>query len=163
MERARVCLKLYFDPDMSDLDRAEMYEAFGRVLGNLPRWAVSKGYDAWEKSGTRRPSPAEILILAERAIKELTDEVARRGAAKQSEPDRECERVSPSVAAEILASAGFGEDRTNLVKRFPMAGSVDEVHQAAKPSPHWSETAAPNDPRWEALRKSRKSSQFSAK
>jgi len=62
-------------------------------------------------------------------------------------------------AAKIMGENGFTDARAKALRRFPMARSQAEAdalyEEWNKPKPHWSETAAPDDPRWEMLRKSR--------
>jgi len=159
--RARVCLKLFYDPDMDAADRAEMLDNFAKALSGYPRWAVSKGFDDWERTMQRRPSPAEIGILASRAVKEITDELRRRQPPAQppSYPSPDRQPISAEAANEILARAGFGPDRTLAVKRFPMAGTIEEAEEGVKVrKAHWSDTAAPDDPAWRQLRASRAAS-----
>lgn len=131
---------------MSAEDRADMLDLYAKALSTYPRWAVSRGFDQWEKSGTRRPSPGEIAILASRAVKEMTDEVARRAkAVAPPEPPRE--PVSAERAAEIMAEAGFTPKRIEAIRAAPMAASVAEAEErfAAPPARHWTETASAAD------------------
>lgn len=61
------------------------------------------------------------------------------------------------AAAQIMESVGFTAKRMAAVKSAPMARTMDEAeerHATARVA-HWSETAAPDDPRWEMLRRSR--------
>ena len=62
-------------------------------------------------------------------------------------------------AIRIMADNGFTDERAKALRRFPMAKSQKEADELyadwLKPRAHWSETAAPDDYRWEILRKSR--------
>ena len=78
LDRTRTCLKLYYDPDMSAADRADMMDSYRKALSSRPKWAVAKAFDEWERTGTRRPSPADLDKLAGKAMQVLTDEIARR-------------------------------------------------------------------------------------
>lgn len=156
LDRARVCLKLYYDPEMDAADRAAMLESYAKALSAYPRWAVAKGFDAWESTGVRRPSPAEIAILASRAVKELTDEVATR---KKAEPPAEPERqpVDRDAAAAIMERAGFTPKRLDAIRRAPMASSFAEAEALVAPSkkPHWTETVDYLGPEMAQLRAAR--------
>ena len=126
VDRVRICLKLYFDPDMDAQDRADMLDLFAKALSPYPKWAVAKAFDAWEKTGTRRPSPGEIGNLAGRAVKELTDILAARDkAAPQPEPKRDT--VSKKAADAIMAAAGFTPKRIDAIRAAPMATSIAEA------------------------------------
>lgn len=62
-------------------------------------------------------------------------------------------------AASIMEAAGFTQARTQAVRASPMAGTVEEAMTRAKQrTPHWSESAAPDDPRWAMVRASRANS-----
>jgi len=159
VDRARICLKHYYDPDMSADDRAEMLDGYARALSTYPRWATAKAFDDWEKTATRRPSPGEIVILAGRAVKTLTDELHSRRPPLPPPlpPAPEPDPISPEVAAEIMAKAGFTPQRILTIQRAPMAATFAEAEErmAVPDRAHWSETAKPDDPAWEQLRRAR--------
>lgn len=71
-------LALYFDPDNDPATRAAVRQEFVIALADYPDWAVQRGFDAWVKTGQRRPTPGEILILVGREVKPFTDELRRR-------------------------------------------------------------------------------------
>jgi hypothetical protein len=113
LERTNAILSLYYDPDLTPETRAAVREEFVRALGIFPLWAVHKAFDQWARTGTRRPSPAEIAILAEREIKPYIDELAIRRRAQQAIAEHR-EPPSPddlerrrSFAQGILARFGF--------------------------------------------------------
>ena len=124
---------------------------------------MHRAFDKWARTGTRRPSPAEIVILAERELKPIAEELARRdrdaSEAKAAADERSRNRVSPDAAARILAEAGMSPDRLEAFRRFPMAGSVaeakDKLADWNAPQPHWSDTAAQDSAEWDQLRKAR--------
>ena len=72
---------------------------------------MHKAFDWWERSSTRRPSPAEIVILAERELKPLAEELGRRKAdearAEAERQDAAKQRVTPEQRERIMAEAGF--------------------------------------------------------
>ena len=143
---------------MSIDDRADMIEAYRRALTTRPKWAVAKAFDEWERTAARRPSPAELNILAGRAIKVITDELARRRK-EVTPPEPTPERTDDERAAGMLAMerAGFTPKRLDMVRRKRMARSEAELYaqDAVDRQPHWSETVAPDSPEMQALRKAR--------
>lgn len=121
VERARLCLSLYYEKDMMPQDRADMLDLFSKALHHLPKWAVAKGFDTWERSGIRRPSPGEIVLFAQNAIKEITDELARRRRLDQEravadDATREASRVTPEARARIMAEVGMTPVRLAAVE-----------------------------------------------
>ena len=145
-DRARKCLRLYFDPDMDNEDRAEMLGSFARALREYPKWVVAKGFDDWERtSAGRRPSPGEIVILASRVVKEITDELARRKREQAPDPEAAPPRVEGCAAERIMAAAGFTPKRIAAVRAAPMANSFGEAEARAAEPPvrHWTESATP--------------------
>lgn len=159
--RVNAVLGLYFDPDNDLATKAAMREEYVRALAAYPDWAVQRAFDAWVKTGQRRPSPGEIVILAERALKPITDELRRRDAAKREEEawKREEQRRIPTreEANAITAAAGFTPARMQAIRAAPMALTFAEAEARAEAPPvrHWSETANPDGPEWRALRAAR--------
>lgn len=153
MERARVCLSCFYEADMSPEDKAAMIDEFGKALRSFPKWAVAGAFDDWMAQHHRRPSPGEIVMLTKSRVKRFTDELRYRQ--PPEEPARE--PVDKDAAAEILARAGFDKRRTEAVQSKRMARDEAELYaedNAERPA-HWTETAAPDDPRHEELRKAR--------
>jgi hypothetical protein len=134
-ERARIALSHYFDRDMSNRDRAEMLEDYGRALRGLPRWAVSQAFDRWISEQRRRPAPGDIVDLAKQAIRRITDELAsrRREAERATLPAPETDPEERAAMAErakrIMEEAGFTAARMAFVKRFPTARTVEEAEE----------------------------------
>lgn len=159
--RVNAVLGLYFDPDNDLATKAAMREEYVRALATYPDWAVHQAFDAWVKTGQRRPSPGEIVILAERALKPITDELRRRDAAKREEEEwkREEQRRIPTreEASAIMADAGFTPARMQAIHAAPMAMTFAEAEARAEAPPvrHWSETAPPDSPEWRTLRAAR--------
>lgn len=142
LDRTRAVLKLYYEPESSPVERMAVIEEFRRALTGYPRWAVVGAYDGWVAQHSRRPSPSEIVILAQRRVQPLTDEIAaRRKAATPADEDRS-ERITPERAVEIMREMGFGPNE-------------DEGERDATNRAHWSENAPEDDPRWESVRAAR--------
>lgn len=164
LHRTRICLKLYYDPQMNDADRAEMIDSYGKALKSYPKWAVAQAFDEWERTGTRRPSPADLRILAGRSVSALSDEVKRREREAAQAAEVEHVRTDDERAAAMrdLNRAGFTPKRMDAVRRKRMASSVAELYAAdntAQP-PHWTETVAPDSAEMAALRKARAANQL---
>lgn len=158
LDRTRICLKAFYEPDMSHEDRAAVMDEFARALRGYPRWAVSRGFDGWMKSGTRRPSPGDIVILAGRAMQEITDELKRRERiAEQQAEDNAPPRCSADMSARLMAQAGFTPKRLEAVRKSPMALTFADAEAVADapPKPHWTETVTADSPAMEQLRRAR--------
>lgn len=111
LRRVNACLAQFFEPDHDPQTKADVRQSFVRALAHLPVWAMHKAFDWWERSSTRRPSPAEIVILAERELKPLAEELGRRKAdearAEAERQDAAKQRVTPEQRERIMAEAGF--------------------------------------------------------
>lgn len=156
MKRANACLALYYQPEDDPDTKLAVRQAFVRALEHVPQWAMLRAFDAWDKSSNRRPTPAEIVILAERELIPFVAELKRRReAAQPQEPRRE--PPSPEAAAAILEAAGFTAKRMEAVRAAPMASTFAEAEAKAsgQGNRHWSETADPDSPEWRALRAAR--------
>lgn len=87
--------------------------------------------------------------------------VAQPEAPQEPELDPDAERAAAAAdarkleAERLLSRLGFTKARTDFVRNHPMAQNLDEAEVRQSRTPHWSETAAPDDPRWDALRRSR--------
>lgn len=114
MVRAKQCLALFFEVDRTAEDRVGVLEAFGKALRFQPKWAVSQAFDEWERTMTHRPSPANIVKLANDAVKPLHAEIRRREAATILDEPKE-PPASPEARARILAEAGFTPRRVQAV------------------------------------------------
>ena len=110
------------------------------------------------------PSWAELSdvcdALAQTRIRMLSIVSTAIRSADQPQPEQPADidrSAMKEAAAEIMESAGFNAKRLNAVRSAPMARTMGEAEQRMEAArvPHWSETAAPDDPRWEILRKSR--------
>lgn len=164
MTRIAVCLGAYFDPDIDPSIRAQVRAQYAKALSIFPSWAVARAFDEWARIGTRRPSPADLVILAEREIAPFFAEIRKREQrAAEERAEREAAQrrlVTPEAAQAILEEYGMTRDRIDAVKRFPRAKTMDEAvsMQAGSETeivPHWSDTAAPDSVQWRVLREAR--------
>lgn len=112
MLRADQCLGLYFQPDEDEKAKLAVRQAFVIALESVPSWAMHKAFDEWIRTGTRRPSPAEIRILADRALEPFARELKARLAAKEPPPPL----VSPedmerrrAFASRVMAELGYSK------------------------------------------------------
>jgi hypothetical protein len=156
--RVNAVLGLYFDPDHDPKVRAEIRAEFVRALRDFPDWAVQRAFDAWVKFCTRRPTPGEIVQLAQREIQPLIDELAYRKRMHEAERERNrpLARVDASKAKSIIESAGFTPERLAALRASSMATTFEEAEAAREPPrQHWSERADPDGPEWKALRAAR--------
>ncbi len=161
LNRTRVVLSAFFQADMDHQQRADLIDEFGRALRELPRWAVVRGFDAWMRTGTHRPTPANIVILAQRELEVLTDEVARRARlekdAEEAQAWNRLQRCSAESAERALQAAGFTPRRIDALEAHPMASTFAEAEALLnKPAePHWTERAPADSPALAQLRASR--------
>ena len=115
MLRADQCLALYFQPDEDAKTKLAVRQAFATALETVPQWAMHKAFDEWIRTGTRRPSPAEIRLLADRAIDPFYREAeSRRNEQERVEAEKREAQISPEdmarrreAAARIMAEAGY--------------------------------------------------------
>lgn len=100
---------------------------------SYPDWAVQRAFDAWVKTGQRRPTPGEIVILVGRELKPMADELARR---ERDERDRAEAEAMPSpeelerrraFAAETMQRLGFAKAAR---PSGPMRPDVTEADRA---------------------------------
>lgn len=97
LKRVNAVLGLYFDPDNDPDTRAAMRQEFVVALASYPDWVVQRAFDAWVKTGQRRPTPGEIVILVGREMKPITDEIAKR-----EREARERAEARPDISPEEL-------------------------------------------------------------
>lgn len=162
LKRVNAVLANYYDPDFDAETKALARAEFLTALKSFPDWAVQQAFDDWVKSGTRRPAPGEIVILVNRAMKPMADELARRAKEQTElrEHKREAERapVCKETAERIMQTNGFTVKRFGDMKKRPMANTwaeVDAVSDPAAAPPHWTEGKSPDDPQMVALLRAR--------
>lgn len=160
LTKANLVLSLGYDPGWDDRRRAEVLDAFRTTLRDLPLWALDHAFQTWIRTRPRRPTPAEIRILAYEAMEPIGREIASRKRAASPAPwEPKRDRVTAEAAERIRQELGFTDARTDLVKRFPLARSMEEVSETAsgehRSSPHWSETVAPDSREAEELQRAR--------
>jgi hypothetical protein len=156
----RDLLGIYWQPTDAPEERARQGLLFVRDLAefsdDVVGWAVSE----WRRTMDRRPSIASLRQLAMRRRHGLTIEAKRRnepvasaGPSAVYEQLTDAERDERRAAISgILQQAGYQHRRTGWVS----PGLIAEERAAVEAKPrHWSETAAPDDPRWAELRRAR--------
>lgn len=158
---ANVCLAQFYDPDFDPETKAGVRAAFVTALRDKPLWAVTRAFAEWSKTQTRRPSPAEIVILANAQLAPITDELKRRERnEREAEEARQAERrrpPSPEEANAILARAGFTPARMDAIRRAPMATTfADAEDRAAAPPPsRWIDLDNPDGPEMRSVQAAR--------
>ncbi|WP_343502119.1 hypothetical protein [Alloyangia pacifica] len=140
---------------MSADDRVAMLDSFARALRDIPRWAVSQAFDAWEREERRRPAPGEIVHRARAAVDRFAAELRHRSAqALPPEPERD--RATGDQTRAAMEAAGFTPRRLDQVRRHPTARTEAEL-EAGSPDrvPHWTESADPAGSEMAALERAR--------
>lgn len=163
IKRVNVLLAAYWQAEETPETRAGVRALFAKALADYPAWACARALDKWASTMHRRPTPAELVILAERELQPFNAELTRRERrAKEEQEEAERSRrdlVTPEAAARILAEFGMDDARRAAVKRFPQARSIEEAQQQAQEAleagSHWSDRADPDGPEWRALRAAR--------
>lgn len=151
LKRTNDCLAHYWEPDHDPKTKAGVREGFVRSLDQIPEWAMHKAFDSWERTMTRRPSPAEIVMRAIREITPFTDELAIRRRnherAEAEQADRAANRITPEAAAEMLLRAGFTPKLMADLRFAPMATSMAAASERADTGgmKHWTEWATEGD------------------
>jgi hypothetical protein len=161
--RINQVLATFFDPNLNDdRTRAGVREEFVRALTGKPQWAVHRAFDDWVRTRTRRPSPAEIVILVNQHLEPISRELANRRKAlelqQEDEQARRERRCTKEQAAALMEAAGFTPRRMAAVSSSPMAVSfaeAEEVVEEREEAPHWTETVEADDERLKQLAESR--------
>lgn len=151
---------------MDPQERAEMLNLYAKALGGLPRWAVSQAYDQWERTESRKPTPADIVKLAEDRMRPIREELEHRRKIEREKKEWQASdgrpRMDPEAMQRILDEAGMTKERIAMVRRFPMAGSMEEAEKLEEPEVgkprHWSDGLTEDHPEMIALRKARAAS-----
>lgn len=131
------------------------------ALAAFPDWAVQRAFDRWVTEQRRRPSPGEIVILVQRELKPIADELARRKRAADEQAEEQSRldaaRVSAETATDLMHRAGFTPKRFTDLQQRPMALTFAEAEaQADDPeASHWTTRADPSGPDMERLRAAR--------
>lgn len=161
LKRAKACLLSYFDPAETPDEKAAVLQNFVAALDATPQWAMHAAFDEWARTQTRRPCPAEIVILARKAMTPIRDELLDRKSAagedRRAALQRRAEMPSKDEAAAICAAAGFTPQRVEAIRKAPQAGSFARAEaDASKPAtPHWTEVTPADDPAWRTLQAAR--------
>lgn len=155
-ERARIAMKLGYQPEETHEERALFIEEYVKALEDYPKWACEAAFEKWMRTSARRPSPSEIVLLASRALEPLTRELAQRERARNAAPAQRRTDMSHEDAARISAQAGYTPRRFEAVKNRRMVHAEDlEGDVQEETQPHWSEGLDEEDPRMERLRRAR--------
>jgi len=155
-------INLGYVPDWTPTERADILNEFRKALRDFPEWSIERAFDQWVHSHPRRPSPAEIVMLADRALEPIRHEITYRKKESQRIANDQTAGTRTQVDREgaqaICDLAGFTVKNLDAVSRAPMTRNRDDLQRAADArvqQPHWSETVSADSPQMDALRKSR--------
>lgn len=146
-------LGLYWVPADSPEDRARQIALFVRDLAKFPDAVVAYAVHDWRTTQDRRPSIAslhQLCMCRQRALMERAAYLSPPDQAPDPTPSAEQIEQRRALIGQALAKNGFVKRETGWVSPGVVA---EEKEQPRKP--HWSETAAPDDPKWAALRRAR--------
>lgn len=149
----RDLLSLYYQPDESAEMRARQIALFVKDMADFSDDCALWAIDEWRRNQDRRPSPASLRQIAMTRKQEAFK--AGERFKRLPEPERFVE-PDPVKRAENLERINASLGMVRRGGRYVSPAYVAETEpDAEKPRPHWSETAAPDDPRWEHLRRAR--------
>lgn len=144
----------FYQPNETPQMRMLLIADFVRDLADMSDEAVSWAIREWRRTHDRRPSPASLRQLcmmrrheADAAFKARRPREVGPQMWNPATPEQLAERKG--AMDRIARSAGFVRDASGQLA-FP-----PKPEDAPKRIPHWSETAAPDDPRWAELRRAR--------
>lgn len=144
VEAIRDLLGFYYQPDESPEHRARQIALFVKDLADQSDDAAFWAVDEWRRTQDRRPTPAALRQLAM-----MRREAAFKAtAARRPPPDPTPVYVEPDPERRAAFLAEIDATLSHL------ASKVD-AETAAQRRPHWTETAPPDDPRWDELRRAR--------
>jgi hypothetical protein len=158
IEGLRTLLGLFYQPSETDEERARQIAMFVADLSDMSDDCVWWAMREWRRNNDRRPSPASLRQLAmmrrQEALKQNPyPKPVPALPYREARPETVEERKA--VVQRAAASCGFVRD-THGQLAFP-----EDVKRPVR-VPHWSETAAPDDPRWAELRRARAASPLTA-
>lgn len=155
-------MNIGYQVNLSAEERVAVIEEYRKALRDFPLWAVDEAYNVAAREIPRRATPAELVILANRVRKPITDELAQReklsNAALQAKAEAEKKPVSREEAKRIMDAAGFTFKRFIDIRERPMANTwteVEHLNNVDVPTRHWSDGKTDNSPEMFALRASR--------
>ena len=149
----RDLLRLYFVPSETPEAQVRQIALFVKDLEEFSDDCVWWAIREWRRNETRRPTPASLRQLCMMRRHEALK------AAPRPEPDRSQTGAEPFMAP--LSDAEKERRRAVIAKCAKAAGMKFDGRQVVpdiptKPrTPHWSEIAKPDDPRWKALKEAR--------
>lgn len=150
----RDLLGLYYQPNETAEQRARHIALFVKDLGDMSQDCVDWAISDWRRNHDRRPSPASLRQLC---MMRRHEAVKAMGGGRPYNPP--VGNPNPDPARSV-------EERQAIVERCAKAaGMVKHEGQWVTPAliaereqkriPHWSEGAAPDDPRFAELRRAR--------
>jgi hypothetical protein len=154
VDALRDLLSLYYQPNETTDQRTRQIALFVKDLADMSDATVGWAIDEWRRTMDRRPSPASIRQLCMMRRAEASAVLAKLRPAE------------PAPYADANITPEERDKRAAILERVAKAsGFVQTQHgqwtlpeaEKDKPKPvrHWSETALPDDPRWQMLRKAR--------
>ena len=150
----RTTLGLYFVPNETPEERMRQVAMIVEALADMSEDCVWWALREWRRTQDRRPSPAALRQLCMRRRQEAVACLPKPEPApapyREAAPEDLAERAA--ILARVCGSAGFVQ-----TQHGQWTLPEEEKDKPAR-VPHWSETAAPDDPRWEQLRRSRAAS-----
>jgi hypothetical protein len=150
LRRAAAVRANFFVPGLDPEAEANALSEFLVALKPFPHWAMMRAFDTWTRTMTRRPSPGEIAILADREVKPWRDEVQRRQREAREQAEAEAERnrkrMDPALVDRLCREMGYSPERAQRLMRAPLVRSEDELRQRESSPDRWAHVSPENDP-----------------
>ena len=149
----KTLLGYYFVASETPEERARQIAQMAMDLSEFSEDCVWWAMREWRQKNDRKPTPASLRQLCMMRRQEALK------AAPRPEPDRSQTGAEPFMAP--LSDAEKERRRAVIAKCAKAAGMKFDGRQVVpdiptKPrTPHWSEIAKPDDPRWKALKEAR--------
>jgi len=150
-----VLLSHYFRPEDDEAVMRAQAGDWIDILKGFPQYAIEKACREYlVEEPRRKPTPGAIVELCRKC---MPRPVIGESPETLALPKPERTDADRYAAIAIMDKLGFTPKRMELVRKAPLARSIDEAEARAIAGrvSHWSDTATPDDPRWEMLRKSR--------
>lgn len=153
IEAMRTLLGLYYQPNETPEERARQVAVFVQDLADMSDDCVWWAMREWRRNNDRRPSPATLRQLAMMRRQEATKLLPKP---KQAPPPYAL--ATPEQLAERKAIMGLVLGSNGFVREPSGQWTLPSEQDAPERVPHWSESAAADDPRWAEVRRARAAS-----
>lgn len=152
MDDLRDLLGLYYQPNETDAHRARQIALFVKDLADMSDATVQWALTEWRRTQDRRPTPATLrqlcMVRRSEASQQMSSRRPKPSEAEFRQEISDAEREHrKAVIADVAARCGMIQAGQQLA--WPK--NAEPEHRTL----HWSETASPEDRRWQDLQRAR--------